>query len=52
MARWAHCTRATLQAQGDYYLCPLGTKQVPDDLLEAYLQPIWAGEQGGAGGVA
>jgi transposase len=38
-------TRATLQAQGDYYLCPLANKQLPNELLEAYVQPVWAGEQ-------
>src|SRR5260370_18202105 len=38
-------TRAFLHAQGDYYLCPLASKQVPDEVLEAYLQPVWAGER-------
>jgi transposase len=38
-------TRAYLQAQQDYYLCPLSSKQLPDEVLEAYLQPVWAGEQ-------
>jgi len=38
-------TRAFLQAQGDYYLCPLASKQVPDEVLEAYLQPVWTGER-------
>ena len=37
-------TRASLHAQGDYYLCPLPSKQVPEEVLDAYLQPIWAGE--------
>src|SRR5258706_15689248 len=37
-------TRAFLHAQGDYYLCPLASKQVPDEVLEAYLQPVWAGK--------
>jgi transposase len=38
-------TRAFLQAQGDYYLCPLASKQVPDEVLEASLQPVWTGER-------
>ena len=37
-------TRAYIQAQGDYYLCPLPKKQMPDEVLEVYLQPIWANE--------
>jgi transposase len=37
-------TRAFLQAQGDYYLCPLASKQMPEQLLNAYLQPVWNGE--------
>lgn len=38
-------TRAYLQAQQDHYLCPLASKQLPDEVLEAYLQPVWAGDQ-------
>ena len=38
-------TRAFLHAQGDYYLCPLASQQVPDAVLDAYLQPVWAGER-------
>src|SRR5712692_7076942 len=38
-------TRAFVQAQQDYYLCPLATKQMPDVVLAAYLQPVWAGKQ-------
>ena len=38
-------TRAFVQAQQDYYLCPLSNKQMPDAVLAAYLQPIWAGKQ-------
>ena len=34
-------TRATLQSQGDYYLCPLSEKQLPPAELACYLQPIW-----------
>src|SRR6266849_7270216 len=38
-------TRAFLQAQQDCYLCPLTSKQLPDVVLAAYLQPIWTGKQ-------
>ena len=38
-------TRAFVQAQQDYYLCPLASKQMPDVVLAAYLQPIWTGKQ-------
>jgi len=38
-------TRAFLQAHQDYYLCPLATKQLPEQLLDEYLQPVWAGER-------
>jgi transposase len=38
-------TRAFLHAGQDFYLCPLSALQVPTDLLEAYLAPIWTGEQ-------
>ncbi len=38
-------TRAFLQAQQDCYLCPLTSKQLPDAVLAAYLQPVWAGTQ-------
>ncbi len=34
-------TRASLQSQGDYYLCPLSEKQLPAAELAHYLQPIW-----------
>src|SRR6266705_2127731 len=36
-------TRAYVQAQGDYYLCPLANTQIPDAELDAYLQPVWNG---------
>jgi transposase len=38
-------TRAFVQAQQDYYLCPLATTQLPDAILAAYVQPVWAGKQ-------
>jgi transposase len=38
-------TRASLEAQQDYYLCPLAAKQLPEEVLDEYLQPVWAGEQ-------
>src|SRR5207247_1140888 len=38
-------TRAYLEAQQDFYLCPLSSKQMPDEILAEYLKPLWAGEQ-------
>ncbi len=38
-------TRAFTQAGGDFYLCPLSEIQLPPDGLEAYLTPVWTGEQ-------
>jgi transposase len=38
-------TRAFLQAGQDFYLCPLSALQVPADKLDAYLAPVWTGEQ-------
>ena len=38
-------TRAFLHAGQDGSLCPLSALQVPADRLDAYLAPIWAGEQ-------
>src|SRR5260370_24355680 len=38
-------TRAYVQAQGDYYVCPLANTQMPDSELDAYLQPVWNGER-------
>ncbi len=38
-------TRAAVQAQGDYYLCPLAATQVPPETLEQYLREAWAGDQ-------
>lgn len=34
-------TRATIAADGDYYLCPLADKQLPSQVLDSYLQPVW-----------
>ena len=39
-------TRAFTQAGGDFYLCPLSETQLPPEVLESYLAPVWAGEQG------
>jgi transposase len=41
----ALATRAYVQAQGDYYLCPLAQTQLPAQELDRYLQPVWSGEQ-------
>ena len=41
----ALATRAYVQAQGDYYLCPLAQTQLPAQELERYLQPVWSDEQ-------
>jgi transposase len=38
-------TRAYVQAQGDYYVCPLAQTQLPAQELDRYLQPVWSGEQ-------
>jgi transposase len=37
--------RAFIQSSQDYYLCPLSEIQLPDETLEAYLQPVWNGNQ-------
>jgi transposase len=34
-------TRAFIQAQQDYYLCPLAEAQLPPETLARYLQPVW-----------
>jgi transposase len=39
-------TRAFVQAGGDYYLCPLGLVQLPEEVVHSYLAPVWAEEQG------
>src|SRR6266516_3686606 len=41
----ALATRAYLQAQGDYYLCPLAQTQLPPQELATNRQPVWSGEQ-------
>ncbi len=41
----ALATRAFTQAGGDFYLCPLSEVQLPPEALEAYLAPVWDGEQ-------
>src|SRR5438270_5961956 len=38
-------TRAYVQAQGDYYLCPLANTQLSEQEWDAYLQPVWSGER-------
>jgi transposase len=41
----ALATRAFVQSGGDYYLCPLGLVQVPAEVLQSYLAPVWTGQQ-------
>jgi transposase len=36
-------TRAELVAHGDYYLCPLSAKQMPEADLARVLAPVWSG---------
>jgi transposase len=38
-------TRACIQAEGDYYLCPLAERQLLPTVLAGYLAPVWTGEQ-------
>jgi hypothetical protein len=38
-------TRASLQAGGDFYLCPLAEIQRPPHVLEDYLGPVASGQQ-------
>lgn len=40
----AQATRAAVQADGDYYLCPLSKKQLSEATLAEYLAPVWAKE--------
>jgi transposase len=39
-------TRASLQAGGDFYLCPLSAIQLPPAVLASSLTPVWTEEQG------
>jgi len=41
----ALATRAFIQDNQDYYLCPLSEVQIPEETLKIYLQPVWSGEQ-------
>lgn len=38
-------TRAFIQTQGDYYLCPLSEQQLSQEALGRYLMPVWHQEQ-------
>jgi hypothetical protein len=38
-------TRACVQVQQDFYVCPLAAKRLPGEVLEAYLRPVCVGEQ-------
>lgn len=41
----ALATRAHVQASGDYYLCPLSSKQVSAEDVDTLLAPVWTGQQ-------
>ena len=41
----AQKTRATIVKNEDFYLCPLPELQMSKEALDAYLEPVWAGEQ-------
>jgi transposase len=41
----ALATRAHLAAGGDHYLAPLALTHLPQEAIDAYLQPVWAQEQ-------
>lgn len=41
----ALATRTHLVAGGDYYLAPLALTQVPQATIDAYLEPVWTGQQ-------
>jgi transposase len=41
----AIATRGTIVIGQDYYLCPLSQVQLSSEQLQAYLKPVWAGEQ-------
>lgn len=38
-------TRAFIEAGKDFYLCPLSEVQLPPPVLEAYLTPVFSGQQ-------
>lgn len=38
-------TRAFIQEGEDFYLGPFSKVSLPDETLETYLQPVWAGQQ-------
>jgi transposase len=38
-------TRVSLQAGGDFYLCPLSAIQLPPVVLEGYVEPVASGQQ-------
>lgn len=38
-------TRTYVEEGGDYYLGPFSKVQISDDILDAYLQPVWTGKQ-------
>jgi transposase len=38
-------TRVSLQAGGDFYLCPLSEIQLPPAVLEGYVEPVASGQQ-------
>jgi transposase len=41
----ALATRAFIVAVQNTYLCPLAERQMPPETLEAYLRPVWSGQQ-------
>jgi transposase len=38
-------TRAYVVTSGDYYLCPLSSKQVSAEAIDTLLAPVWTGQQ-------
>jgi transposase len=38
-------TRAAIVASGDFYLCPLAGVQLPDEVMQQMLTPVWQGQQ-------
>jgi transposase len=41
----ALATRQEIARGGDYYLCPLPAQQLDTEQLDAYLAPVWEGQQ-------